>query len=398
MTQLRNTAMIRRLNTARVFQAVQRAPLASQRDIHAITGVDKATISAVVADLEAAGLIERVPRSSRLRQRSVGRPQVGLRIAASAGRFIGIRVEVSTTRAITTSLDGSVVGVREWPGECDVDALVDRIVAIVAEMAEIEAGGKTAPLCRGIGIGVPGLLDETGTVVFAPNLGWRDVPLGAMLRERLDAPIFLDNEANAGALAERRFGVCQDARTFLFVTGHSGVGGGLYLNGDLYRGGHGYAGEIGHMKVVAGGRRCGCGALGCLDAYASEQAIIATLAERAIIAPDAEAVAERARQGDPITLSVLAEAAGHLGIAISNLSHVIDPECVVLAGNFAPIAPFLETPLAASIQANTIAPLARHVNVMTSPLGADSVPMGGIALALEGFLTDGGWLNGEAEG
>lgn len=397
MTKPRNTAMIRRLNTARIFQAVQRSPLASQRDVHTLTGVDKATISAVVADLEAAGLLERVPRAGRLGQRSVGRPQVGLRIAASAGTFIGIRVEVATTRAVVTNLDGTVIAVREWPGERDVDALVDRLVSIIDDMAPNGTHGQ--PPCRGIGIGVPGLLDESGRVVFAPNLGWRDVPLGARLRRRLGpVPVFLDNEANAGALAERRFGVCQDSRTFLFVTGHSGVGGGLYLNGDLYRGGHGYAGEIGHIKVVAGGRRCGCGALGCLDAYASEQAIVSMLADRGIVAPDAEAVAARACRGDPETLAVLAEAAGHLGVAISNLLHVIDPECVVLAGNFAPIAPFLEMPLAASIQANTIAPIGRHVRVLTSPLGADSVPMGGIALALEGFLTDGGWLNAEAEG
>jgi predicted NBD/HSP70 family sugar kinase len=222
--------------------------------------------------------------------------------------------------------------------------------------------------------------------VLAPNLGWRDVPIRAMLEDLFGCPVEVDNDTKAAAIAERLFGMCRRTDDFIYVTGDSGVGGALFLGGRLYRGAGGFAGEIGHTKVAPGGNLCGCGRRGCLETYVSEAAILRRLAEQGIEAADIGVVAALADQGHGRVLDLLGEAGRHLGFALSNLVNILNPQLIVLGGNLAVVGSWIMPGLEQALAQQALAPLAAEVSIRVSPLGEDAVPMGGIALALDGFL------------
>lgn len=375
-----NTALIRQVNLARVFHALREHPDSSQRELAAVTGLDKATVSAVVAQLEAQGLIIRTPRHGNGR---VGRPEVPLRLSPQAGLFVGVRLEPATIRLLATELDGRIIERLQVAGCREVGSAISRLEQAVAEL--LTRCGRSMAEVRGIGVGVPGLMDKGGNLVLAPNLGWRNEPILQLLRERFSAPVYVDNDTKAAALAEKLFGLARDADDFLVIAGHSGIGGALFLNGALYRGASGVAGEIGHLEVVAGGRRCGCGKRGCLEAYTSENAILSRLAEAGRALPDLSAVAEAA--GDPVVRQVLDETGDYLGVAVANLINTLNPALVILGGNLAWVAQYLLPRIELAMARVALDAPRASVRLVVSPLGIEQVPMGGVALALDGFVS-----------
>lgn len=382
-----NAALIRQLNIARVFHAIRVRPGVSQRELVAATGLDKATVSTVVGQLEEEELVVREARPSTGR---AGRPEIGLALAAEAGLLVGAHLEPGTVRLLVTSLEGAPRAAVEVPGSSEVDRALDELVRGVARLlAGIDDGEARL---RGVGVGIPALMDHGGRLVFAPNLGWRDVEVRAALEERMGRTVFVDNDTKAAGLAEKLFGACQHVDDFLFVAGHSGVGGALYLDGRLYRGHGGFAGEIGHVKVRPGGRRCSCGGEGCLEAYLSEASILRRLDERGVQVRDLRAVAEAADRREPAVLEVLDETGELLGLACADLANIFDPERVVLGGNVAVVAPYLLESVQGSLVRHALAPVRDGLRVEVSPLGTESVIMGGIALAMESFLSLPTWL------
>ncbi|WP_114859260.1 ROK family transcriptional regulator [Azospirillum brasilense] len=381
-----NSAAIRRLNMVRVFHALRENPNCAQRDLSRLTGLDKATTSAIVARMIEEGLVE---RSEAPRARRIGRPETALGIAPSAGLLVGARLEPGTIRIVATTLAGTVVEQSQIPGSTDLATALRRLhegIDAVVAASRPEDGAAPPPL-RGIGIGIPALMDREGRLVLAPNLGWRDTPIRPLLEEALGAPVHVDNDTKAAAMAERLFGACRGVEDFVYLTGHSGVGGGLFLGGRLYRGAQGFAGEIGHLTVVPGGRPCGCGKRGCLETYVSETSILAQAGERGRVLPDLWAAAAAAREGDPVLRTLLEEAGSHLGFALSHLVNLANPGLVVLGGNLSIVAAFILPALNAALDEHALEPLRRDLRLVVSPLGPDAVPMGGIALAMDGFLS-----------
>ena len=382
-----NPALIRQLNVARVFHAVRLHPGASQRELARITTIDRATVSTVVAQLERDGLVERRPRRGEGR---VGRPEVALHVAEDAGVLIGARLEPSSIRLIATSLVGTPRTTLQVPSSTDAKRALTRLVEGLARM--LAEAGIDETMVRGIGVGIPALMQLDGTLRFAPNFGWREVGIKALLEHRFAAPVQVDNDTNAAALAEKLFGSCQHVSDFVFVAGHSGVGGALYLGGRLYRGPQGFAGEIGHIKVVPGGRPCGCGGSGCLEAYLSEPNLLAQAAEDGVRAADLEALCTLAEGGNPVAVTVLARAGGYLGDVLADIVNLLNPERIVLGGNLAAVAGPLLSAARTRLRQNALEAAIAGCEVTVSPLGTESVTMGGVALALEGFLSLPSWL------
>jgi len=373
-----NSAAIRRLNTARIFHALREHPRSSQRSLVGLTGLDAATVSAIVARLEADGI---VARAAPLRSGQAGRPESRLAIAPTAGLLVGAAIEPGLISLVAMGLDGVRRGRLDLPGSTDPAAVIDALQQGVADLSTAEAAG--CGRLTAVGIGVPGLLDAAGHLVLAPNLGWRHVDLVAMLRSAFPVPVAVDNDAKAAALAERIFGVARGMRDFVFVYGNAGIGGGLHLGGRLYRGCDGLAGELGHVKVVPGGRKCSCGGRGCLEAYVSERAIVARLREAGRELAGAEAIAAAAAGGDAPVLAVLEEAGRHLGLALANIVNALNPRAVVLGGNLAILADALMAAARRALAANGLPVMLEDADVLVSPFGTDAVPMGGAALALE---------------
>ena len=386
-----STALIRQLNVARVFHALRLRPGSSQRELADVTGIDRATISAVVAQLEDDGLLVRATRAPDGR---VGRPEIALRIAEDAGLLVGARLEPSSVRLMAATPAGAPLTTLQVPGAMDVDDALDRLVAGTDQL--VASCGMSMRDVRGIGVGVPALMDAEGRLAFAPNFGWRDVAIRARLEDRLDAPVYVDNDTKAAGLAEKLFGSCQHVQDFVFIAGHSGVGAALYLDGRLYRGRSGFAGELGHVKVSSAahgiGRPCACGATGCLEAYVSEKAILERLRERGRAFEGLQTVAAAAEDGDVHVRGVLDASGRLLGEVCADLVTLLSPERIVLGGNFAVVAPFMLDAVNVALDAHALAAPRRRCEVVLSPLGVESVTMGGIALAMEGFLSLPGWL------
>ena len=236
---------------------------------------------------------------------------------------------------------------RDTPHRSTSPAVVENvIVGVVSELMS----GTTAERVSAIGIGAAGFVAaDRATVAFAPHLSWRDEPLRDRLTARLTKPVFIDNDANAAAWAEWRFGAARGETHLVMITLGTGIGGGLLWNGEVIRGKHGIAGEFGHMQVVPEGHRCECGNRGCWEQYASGNALVrearALVSARSPIAMDMLAringdaanltgplITEAAREGDMMAVELLSEIGTWLGVGMANLAAALDPGMFVVGG------------------------------------------------------------------
>ncbi|MEE9515428.1 MAG: ROK family protein [Candidatus Brocadiales bacterium] len=232
------------------------------------------------------------------------------------------------------------------------DALIERLILTLEETAK--KAGATMKDVAGVGVGFAGPLDpETGMVFNPPNLpGWSDVPLGDILRHRLKMPVSLDNDANMVALGEHWKGAGRGARCLVCLTLGTGVGGGIVLNGRVWHGVGGIAGEIGHMTLIRNGRRCACGNRGCLEAYASSQGLVQTMQDtlkknrtrrQGKLTP--ERIGKLARSGDKLAGRAIKDTGVMLGIAIGSLANVLNPDAVVIGGGVSKLGELLLDPI-----------------------------------------------------
>lgn len=248
---------------------------------------------------------------------------------------------------------------RDTPAH-DVDAIATAIAGIVSDLraAAVAEGAQV----DAVGAACAGFVDSTGsTVLFAPNLAWRDAPLKARLEEATGLPVTLENDANAAAWGEFRFGAAQSANDMLLVTVGTGVGGGVVTDGELVRGAHGIAAEVGHLRVQPDGVRCGCGNRGCLESYASGTALVrearelvrggsphaGRLADACGNDPEAltgQMVTEAARAGDAAATELYEDLGRWLGEGIASLVAVLDPGVIVIGGGVAAAGDLLLEP------------------------------------------------------
>jgi glucokinase len=232
--------------------------------------------------------------------------------------------------------------VQDTPAR-DAEAAAATIVAVAHALVSAH------PAAAAVGVGAAGMVSLDGTMRFAPNVAWREYPLRSRIEEALGLPAAIENDANAAAWGEFQFGAGHDVDDLLLVTVGTGVGGGVVLDGSLYRGAFGVGAEIGHMRVVPDGIRCGCGNRGCFEMYASGSALVrearaaagagsllaADLLDRAggdVDAITGPLITESARAGDPFALEQLASLGRWLGEGIASLAAVLDPAVVVIGG------------------------------------------------------------------
>lgn len=231
---------------------------------------------------------------------------------------------------------------------------------------------------KAIGIGAPGpILFEKGIVVEAPNLpGWKRVNIKKILEKEFHVPVFVDNDANCAALAEARFGAGKKARHFIYMTVSTGIGGGIIIDRELYRGVNGSAGEFGHMIIDSVGFTCGCGNVGCLEALASGSAV------KKRYGLDALSVELAARQGDKKALQVIKTSAHYLAIGIANLVNIFNPELIIIGGGLSNMRELLLDPVRKDFKKYALSLPAKKVKVVRARLGTKAGVLGAVALCL----------------
>lgn len=270
-----------------------------------------------------------------------------------------IGVDIGGTKVLggVVDDDGTVLvqARRETPAD-DVSKTLDFIVEVVQELA------AQHPVSA-VGIGAAGWIDATRSrVLFAPNLAWRDEPLRDRVAERVNLPVVVENDANVAAWAEFRFGAAREVtESMVLFTVGTGIGGGIVLGGQLVRGAHGMAAEMGHVRAMPGGQVCGCGRHGCLEQYASGNALVRYAKARALTDPVGAAllldlaggavdaitgplVTRAAHDGDPVARAAFAEIGRWLGSGLADMVQILDPEVLVVGGGVVEAGELLMAP------------------------------------------------------
>jgi len=286
------------------------------------------------------------------------------------------------------------------------DVVVSRLIDSARQV--MQNAGVPAGEVQAVGIGAPGPVDPAeGVVISPPNLpGWNRVPLQDLIETTLGIPTFLENDANAAALGEHRFGAGRGSKDMIYITVSTGIGGGFILNGELYHGADGVAAEVGHTTIIPNGPHCGCGNRGCLEAVASGTAIaregrelllrnvptlIAELAEGDPEAVSAKLVAQAARQGDSEAQEIINEAMSYLGVGVANLVNLLNPELVVIGGSLTKMGETLFDPVRRAVKRRAFPIAAQRVRIVPAELG-DRVGALGAAAAAAGARRRGGDL------
>lgn len=370
-------SVLRRMNSIQVFEAVRLQPGISQREIGEATGIDRSTVSAIIAYFDKLGLLHRQVDDSARRR---GRPSETLHLRATAGLLIGVHITPEKLLFVAAGLDGTPRGTLSLPAlqdAQDVDVRVQQ--GLERFLGEIGHGLQDV---SAVGVCIPGLVSSRGQLAESSNLKWRDLNLAGLLADRISAKILIDNDSRAAGIAEKMFGRCKDVDDYVFIDSASGVGGVLYLDGRAYVGVGGFAGELGHIKVVPSGRLCACGGAGCLSAYLSEPAMVRRVSQLGLEAYSFADIRALARQGNQGALLALDEAGEMLGIALADFINLFNPPTIVLGGGLALLWEFLLPAAERAVTRHTLVSSRNLCAIVVSDLSAEDTPRGGLALAL----------------
>ena len=318
-----------------------------------------------------------------------------------------VGVDMGGTKILSAVIDaeGNILGTSKVSTGADegTSVVIDRIAESIQKAINKSNVDKAS--IQAIGIGAPGPLDpETGVVIFAPNLGWRDVPLKAELQARTGLPTFVDNDVNIGTLGEHAFGAAKGVENVVGIFVGTGIGGGIILKGELFHGASKTAGEIGHIIVKADGPRCGCGTRGCLEAIASRTAmakqfrkaiqkkkkksVLTKLTDGDLSVIRSGVLVKAIRAKDKLTLKVFKKATKYLGIGIGSIVNFLNPDMIVLGGG---VVEALDDTFIDNIRSyaekyalpNTL----NGVQIVRAKLGDNSGILGAAALARQRFET-----------
>lgn len=356
---------MRALNLALVLASVIDEGSTSRARLVAETGLRKATISSLVDELMERGWL----RPGEKARSGIGRPRELVLPNEDRGFIVGAEINVDYLAVLIVDFAGGHRHlVREPIGvqELGVDRSVRRLAELV--VSSLDALGATPDHLLGVSLGLPGVVDADGILLKAANVGWQRVDvrgafadaLGSMLRATV--PVLVENEANLGAIAEQTFGKARSTDNFVYLSGELGVGAGVIIDGDLFRGRHGAFGEVGHITLDPNGPRCACGKRGCWQVYVSQSAL-------------RHADAQQDRRA-------LADVERHFAVGLGNLVQMYDPELILLGGIFASAFATRVERIADLMQDWVMGPFGADVRIDVSELGQDACIRGAVSSVL----------------
>ena len=384
-------SLMREFNESLVLNLVRRTGRISRVAIAEQTRLSRSTISSIVAELLRRNLVREVGTGSS----RGGRRPILVEFNSQAGYVLGVDLGATHLSVLLTDLEAHPVAriekalsVEEGPG-----LVLDQVAQLVGKA--LEQAGLGMELVFGAAIGIPGPLDfATGKTIFPPIMpGWHGVPIRDHLRERLGKPVHVDNDANLGAIGEYWWGAGRGARNLAFIKVGTGIGCGLILDGQVYRGDTGSAGEIGHTVIDEDGPPCRCGSSGCLEALGARPAILQTAHQAGFQKSDSRQpcrntfgildLIEAARCGDSLARRLFAQAGRHIGVALTSLINLLNPGVVVVGGGVARAGTFLLEPLRETVQQRALTVAAKSARIVESELGANAIAIGAVTVVLQ---------------
>lgn len=369
---------LREANRARIVTVVQQRGSITQVELAALTGLSAATISNIVKELTGAGVLTTAPTS-----RSGRRAQL-VTLARNLGLVAGVHFAERSMRVALGDVTQRVIAEQRLPlpPEHRADSGLDRAALLIEEM--VDSLGAEPGEVLALGVGVPAPVDVRTGTISAPGIlrGWGGVVVPEVLGRRLGVPVRVDNDANLGALAEVRLGAARGRQDVAYLRTSHGIGLGLVLGGEVYRGRAGAAGEIGHLIVQDDGPPCRCGSRGCLETFVGSTAVVGRLDGRYGHQTLRDLV-QHAIEGDEACGRVIADIGDRLGAALAAVCAVLDPEMIVVGGELAHAGELLLGPVRDSLEDRALLTAAGPVQVVASALGDQAEVRGALALALD---------------
>ncbi|MEV6315647.1 ROK family transcriptional regulator [Streptomyces sp. NPDC051776] len=369
---------LHRANLERVVRAVRLAGSLTQAEIARSTGLSAATVSNIVRELKDSGTVEVTPTSVG------GRRARSVSLSGDAGIVVGVDFGHTHLRVAVGNLAHQVLAEEAEPLDVDASAAqgFDRAESLVNRLVAATGIGQEKVI--GVGLGVPGPIDvESGTLGSSAILpGWVGTNPREELTGRLGVPVHVDNDANLGALGELVWGSGRGVQDLAYIKVASGVGAGLVINGQIYRGPGGTAGEIGHITLDESGPVCRCGNRGCLETFTAARYILGLLHSSHGPGLTVERMVQLAREGDPGCRRVVADVGRHIGSGVANLCNLLNPSRVVLGGDLAEAGDLVLVPIRESVARYAIPSAARQLSVVPGALGSRAEVLGALALVL----------------
>lgn len=375
-------------NTRLILKTIYDREQISRADIARLTHLTPTTVSEIVGELIADGLVKEIGYGPS----AGGKPPTLLSTVDDARHLIGIDLASDAFRGAVINLRGRIshrfhLAIDELDGTQALNRVYDLIDGLLR---------VTDVPVLGIGIGSPGLMDAAqGVVINSVNLNWRNLPLRDLLQERYKLPVYIANDCQVAALGEFTFGDNKGQPSLVLIRLGRGIGAGIILDRQLYFGDGGYgAGEIGHVMVQENGELCMCGHYGCLETVASSRAILRQVKEQLkahqITLPGSgnpdnltfEAVKQAVLNDNPVVCQIVERAGRYIGHIINNLVCALGIRHVVLAGQVADLGDYLLKPMREQVQRGSLATLAEETSISVSTLGADLVILGAAALVM----------------
>jgi glucokinase-like ROK family protein len=393
-------AFLRETNLSTVLRLIHTQSPISRAQLAVTSGLNKSTVSSLVDELLAKHLVHETGSNSGV----AGRPATWLEINPHAGLIIGVELGVDFVSVAVTDLLRNVI----WRKKEDTnpadhqDKMIEQTLQIVKEA--MTASKKKDGRFLGLGLSTPGTVDlKEGLLIFAPNLHWHNVPFRKIFHQQTKLKIYIENDANAAAIAEHLYGAAQHNRDFLFVFAGVGIGGGLFLNGKLYRGKNGYAGEIGHFPIIAEPSQvlCHCGNYGCWETYANQYSIIQRVQTKLEKKNDSilsaltreqnapitiPLIKQAADAGDKIAIEVFTEAGYAMGQGFAGLINIFNPEKIILGGPLSVAGDYLLPAIKDTVADHSMPEFDRQTEVIVSSFGPDASLIGAVAVVADDVL------------
>lgn len=375
MATPQNQTTIKKENKQLVLHFIRQHEPVSRARIAQVTGLNKGTISTLVSELIEENLLLEIGTGIS----SGGRKPVLLQVNKHAGYSIGIDLGVQHILGVLTDLNGDpIVSVRQPLAQTSYPYVIDVITSMVRSLISKIPDSPYGLI--GIAIGVPAIVSMKGEIIHAPNLNWRHIDLTIELNE-FHVPIWVDNEANFGALGQQSADRVEPAHSSLYISAGIGIGAGFVLNGQLYKGTHGFAGEVGHMTIDGNGPLCRCGNFGCWEMFASEQALLSYTGFEYTL----EELITSAKNGDEKTLAALKDVATYLGIGIVSLIHIFSPDQIIIGNRLALASDFLIEEVHDTISSRLVTDQ-QHTPIIFSTVQTNATAIGATSFAIDQFF------------
>lgn len=373
-----NHQLVKIQNRNLILRLIYERGSISRQEIAREIGLTPATVTNITGELLEEGIIVELPNFEK--KSTSGRKAVPLTLNPTSGYVIGVDIGPRLTRIALSDLLGHLSNIETFQYDNQrenelLNTLIEKIEAI-----------KEDRNILGIGIGVPGLVDSlSGEVKTSPNLGWKDFNISGPIKDRFRLPVVVENNVKAMAIGEKWFGKGKKINNFILIYISLGIGSGIIIDGRLYKGANNGAGEIGHTVVSEDGEICNCGKRGCLETFASARSIVKSY--KGVSSDedkDIDEIKSAIEKGDKNALDIVERAGYYLGIGISNLVNILDPEMIILAGRVTRLGRALIKPMEEALKSRLFS--AQNIKIELSELGKEIGLYGASALALQKFF------------